>query len=37
VTPSSSHPSRWISWAPFLDPLTTSCSGAAEKGAKRFG
>jgi hypothetical protein len=34
--PSSSHPSQ-ISWAPFLDPLATSCSGAAGKGAGRFG
>jgi hypothetical protein len=33
---SSSHPSQ-ISWAPFSDPLTTSCSGAAGKGAGRFG
>jgi hypothetical protein len=37
ATLSSSHPSRWISWAPFLGPLATSCSGAAEKGVKRFG
>jgi hypothetical protein len=34
--PSSSHPSP-ISWAPFLDPLAMSCSGAAGKGAGRFG
>jgi hypothetical protein len=37
ATPSSSHLSRWISWAPFLDLLATSCSGATEKGAERFG
>jgi hypothetical protein len=34
--PSSSHPSL-ISWAPSLGPLTTSCSGAARRGAGRFG
>jgi hypothetical protein len=34
--PSSSHPSP-IFWAPSLDPLTTSCSGAAGRGAGRFG
>jgi hypothetical protein len=34
--PSSSHPSL-ISWAPSLDPLTTSCSGAVGRGAGRFG
>jgi hypothetical protein len=34
--PSSSHPSL-ISWAPSLDPLATSCSGAAGRGAGRFG
>jgi hypothetical protein len=32
---SSSRPSQ-VSWAPFPDPLTTSCSGAAGKGAGRF-
>jgi hypothetical protein len=34
--PSSSHPSP-ISWAPSLDPLATSCSGAAGRGAGKFG
>jgi hypothetical protein len=34
--PSSSHSSP-ISLAPSLDPLTTSCSGAAGRGAGRFG
>jgi hypothetical protein len=34
--PSSSHLSL-ISWAPSLDPLAASCSGAAGRGAGRFG
>jgi hypothetical protein len=34
--PSSSRPSL-ISWAPSLDPLATSCSGAAGRGAGRLG
>jgi hypothetical protein len=34
VPPSSSLPSL-ISWAPSLDPLATSCSGAAGRGAGR--
>jgi hypothetical protein len=34
--PSSSHPSP-ISWAPSLDPLATSCSGAAGRGVGKFG
>jgi hypothetical protein len=37
TTPSTSHLSRGISWAPFPDLLATSCSGAAEKGTERFG
>jgi hypothetical protein len=34
--PSSSH-LYLISWAPSLDPLATSCSGAVGRGAGRFG
>jgi hypothetical protein len=34
--PSSSHLSL-ISWARSLDPLAMSCSGAAGRGAWRFG
>jgi hypothetical protein len=37
TTPSPSHPSRGISWAPFPDLLAMSCSGGAEKGVERFG
>jgi hypothetical protein len=33
---SSSHPSP-IFWAPSLDPLATSCSEAAGRGAGRLG
>jgi hypothetical protein len=36
ASPSSSHPSL-ISWAPSLDPLATSCSGATGRGAERLG
>jgi hypothetical protein len=36
VPPSSSHPSL-ISWAPSLDPLTTSCSRAAGRGRGDLG
>jgi hypothetical protein len=37
ATPSPSHLSREISLVPFPDLLAMSCSGAAEKGAERFG
>jgi hypothetical protein len=37
AAPPSSSLLSLISWAPSLDPLATSCSGAAGRGAGRSG